>query len=366
MNNRKKYLKSKKKDKAKILNMLVEQTGYHRKSLIRSLNKTPSLSKRGGSKSKYTENSIKILQIVWESMDFICAELLHPSILDILSFLKGGKLKDFPEKDIELIKNIPLGTLKAKLRNIKLKKGHITNYYRRSKSNLKKSIPVCVDMNRSAHSGFIEVDFVDHMGGDASGKYVRTLCAVDVYTQMVNRRATRGKIEESVKKVCTEALDKFPFDLCKIHSDNEASLLNSLIYQQASQRGLKVSRSRPYRKEDNGHVEQKNGNKIRGLVGYRRYSTDEHVNLLNDIYFFDDLFQNHFIPSMRLKEKVYNNDGKLVKKIYDKPKTPYQRILNDNAVPKKVKDELETLHNNLNPIELKANRDKLVVKLRAT
>ena len=169
---------------------------------------------------------------------------------------------------------MPLGTLKNKFAKIKLEMRKIPNYYRRSRSNLKRTIPVCTEMNQSIHAGFIEIDFVDHNGGSSSGQYARTLCSVDIYTQMISRKATRGRMEDRVQLVTEKALNKFPFPLYKLHSDNESALLNSLIFQQGKRMGLSISRSRSYQKQDNGHVKQKNGNKIRGLVGYRRYDTD--------------------------------------------------------------------------------------------
>lgn len=367
MKNLQKYLNASKSQKQLILDMLQEQTGLHRKSLIRKLNKEPSKKNLGGSKPKYNNNSIKILQLLWESRDFICAELLHGQIDEGLRYLiDENRLSEFSEKDIELIRFIPLGTLKNKLRTINLEKGKGAYYYRRSSTNLKKAVPISTNMNTSVHAGYVEIDFVDHNGGDSSGKYARTLCAVDVYTQMISRYSVRGRIEDQVQRACNEVLEKIPFPLHKLHSDNESALLNSLINQQASHRGMMISRSRSYQKQDNGHVEQKNGDKIRRLVGYRRYDTDEQVALLNHIYALDDFFQNHFIPSMRLIKKIYDAQGKLVRKEFDKAKTPYQRVLEDKTIASRVKFKLVGLHKELNPIELKENRDNLIRRLRSS
>ena len=113
-------------------------------------------------------------------------------------------------------------------------------------------------------------------------------------------------------------------------------------------------------------MEKKNGDKIRGLVGYRRYDTDEDVEILNKIYALDDLFQNHFITSMRLIKKIYNDDEKLIKKIYDTAKTPYKRVLDDKMISEKVKRGLKLVHRGLNPLKLKEERDKLIRKLKSS
>lgn len=367
MKNQNKYLKANKAQKGEILNMITEQTGMHRKSLIRKVNNCSINRKRGGSKSKYPKQTPDILKIAWESRDYICAELLHPILNEvIMELVKYGYLEQFSEDEINMVANMPLGTLKYNFKKISLKMRKIPNYYRRSKTNLKKTIPVCTVMNQSVHAGYIEIDFVDHNGGNASGQYARTLCAVDVYTQMLSRRATRGRMEEKVQVAVEEVLNKIPFPLRKLHSDNESALLNSLIFQQAKRMGLSISRSRSYQKQDNGHVEQKNGDKIRSLVGYRRYDTDEDTEILNRIYELDDLFQNHFITSMRLIKKTYNDDGKLIKKIYDTAKTPYKRLLDDKMISEKVKRRLKLLHKRLNPLKLKKERDKLIRKLKSS
>lgn len=367
MKNLNKYLKASKAQKNEILYMLAEQTGMHRKSLIRKLNNSPNNRKRGGSESKYPKKTLDILRIAWESRDYICAELLHPILNEvIMELVKSGYCDQFSEDEISMVANMPLGTLKYNFKKIRLEMRKIPNYYRRSKANLKKTIPVCTVMNKSVHAGYVEIDFVDHNGGNAGGQYGRTLCAVDVYTQMISRRATRGRMEEKVQTATAEALSKIPFPLWKLHSDNESALLNSLIFQQARGMGLRISRSRSYQKQDNGHVEQKNGDKIRGLVGYRRYDTDEDVEILNKIYALDDLFQNHFITSMRLIKKIYNDDEKLIKKIYDTAKTPYKRVLDDKMISEKVKRGLKLVHRGLNPLKLKEERDKLIRKLKSS
>lgn len=366
MKNQKNYLRAGKTRKREILNMLAEQTGMHRKALIRKLNRRPNRRKRGGSKPKYPEKILDILKIAWESRDYICAELLHPMLNEvIMELVKHGYFNELSEDEINMAANMPLGTLKYNFKKIRLSMRKIPNYWRRSKSNLKKTIPVCTVMNKSTHAGYVEIDFVDHNGGNASGQYARTLCAVDIFTQTISRRATRGRIEEKVQEAAAEALSKMPFHLWKLHSDNESALLNSLISQQARRMNLRISRSRSYQKQDNGHVEQKNGDKIRSLVGYRRYDTDEEVKLLNKIYELDDLFQNHFITSMRLIEKIYNDNGKLIKKIHDTAKTPYKRVLEDKMIPEEIKRGLKLVHEGLSPLQLKADRDKFIRKLKS-
>ncbi|PNR87268.1 hypothetical protein X925_09720 [Petrotoga sp. 9T1HF07.CasAA.8.2] len=116
---------------------------------------------------------------------------------------------------------------------------------------------------------------------------------------------------------------------------------------------VKLSRSRPYKKNDNAHVEQKNGDKVRKLVGYFRYESEEEVSLLNEIYNRADLLDNFFIASFKLKNKVKNDTGKTIKKEYEKPKTPYQRLLESNTVSEKTKSQLKKTYESLNMVKLR-------------
>lgn len=366
MKSLKRYFKASKKEKGRIIDNIVLNTSFNRKSVIRKLKrfKKRSLRKRGGSKPKYLPETNEILKLVWRSRDFICAELLHPYLPESIKYLsKYRKLESFLEKSIIQVEKMPLGTLKLKLKVLDIERPNFS-YYRRTGEQLKKLVPVNTAMNETKCVGNLELDFVDHNGGDAGGLFCRTLCCVDILTQYVIRRATRGKAEKWVRKVFSKVISLIIFQIKEMHTDNERSLLKSLILQKSRRETLHISRSRSYQKQDNGHVEQKNGDKIRLLVGYKRYDTDEETKLLNQVYYYDDLLQNHFIPSRKLVEKVYDEMGKLVRKKWDEPKTPYERIMENKEVGKEVKKELELLHSKLNPLELKEKRDKYLRSLR--
>ena len=366
MNNLSKYFAASKSEKSKIIDNIVANTSLHRKSVIRRFKKLlkPPSRKRGGSKPIYLTETNEILKLVWYSRDYICAELLHPYLVESIKYLeKDNRLLFFSIEAIEQVKTMPLGTLKWKLKCLDVVRPNFS-YYRRTGEQLKKIVPISTTMNVSNKVGYLELDFVDHNGGDASGQFSRSLCCVDVLSQYIVRKATRGKAEATVQSVFDKAISNIPFPIRAMHTDNERSLLKSLISQQALRNHIHISRSRSYQKQDNGHVEQKNGDKIRLLVGYRRYDTDEQTEILNQIYECDDLFQNHFISSRRLKEKIYDESGKLRSKKWDTARTPYLRIIENKEVSKKVKLKIMLLHNKLNPLELREKRDKLVNILR--
>lgn len=362
------YLKADTYHKTIILDELVATTGQHRKSLIRSLNKLRfGRSKpKGGSKPKYPQETMGIFQLLWEANDFVCAERLYPQIQSTLNDLKVHRYLDrFKEEHINQVLSVPLGTLKLKLQQLPRSTG-LTLKGKDYTTELKRIIPINTQQGKAIVVGFLEIDFVDHNGGDASGQFVRTLSVVDVKTQWHVKRATIGKDSFATKEAMDYIMNEFPFRIKSLHSDNEPALLRSTFQRKQKHGTILISRSRPYQKEDNGHVEQKNGDKIRNLVGYKRFDTQTDADLLNAIYKIDDQLQNHFVPSMRLKKKEYDERGKLLRKKYDESQTPYQRLLNEDNLRTKTKLRQMILHKKMDRLQLKRNRDRLLGKLRVT
>jgi len=365
---KKEYLETKKpEEKTEILDWLVKDTNRSRKSLIRSLNNPNiterNISGRGGRKKKYTPQSKNIVKMIWQANDCICAERFHGQIEETLKDLKqANKLEGYIDSDIELVRKIPLGTLKLFVAKFpKPKRGSISSSG--SVRALQKQIPVRTYFSTNIKSGFFGVDFVDHNGGNATGKFARTLVFTDPKTTWIVRSACLGKDSLAVGNAFELNKKKIPYTIEGLHSDNEPALLTSLLSSKAKENNIFITRSRSYKKEDNGHTEQKNGDKVRGLVGYRRYDTLQHIDLLNRIYEIDDQFQNHFVPSVKLKEKEFNDLGRVIKKKYDSPKSPYQRVMEEKDIDIQFKMSLASKHSKLNRLELLEERDKLLRKL---
>ena len=121
-----------------------------------------------------------------------------------------------------------------------------------------------------------------------------------------------------------------------------------------------LSRSRPYRKNDNAHVEQKNDDKVRKLVGYWRYDTPEEVDLLNKLYEKADLLDNFFIPSSKLIEKIRDGNGRVIRRVHDRPKTPYQRLIECEELSEQEKQKLKRIYKSLDMIELRQENNKIL------
>ena len=358
----KEYFEASRKDKGVILDQLEKDTGRLRKSILRTLRSTRRKRKPNNGRPKiYDQQTLNLIELVWEYNDYIAAERFHESISETLEeLMEANELNNFDVDTIKLVKRIPLGTLKQKVRKLIKPRRKVG---RNNVSELKKQVPIRTGFKLGTPYGFLAIDFVDHEGGSGAGIFARSLCATDPKVTWFGRASCLGKDRVAVESASKILLKKIPYKIKGMHSDNEPNLLYLTLSHQAKRKNFIVSRTRPYKKEDNGHVEQKNGDKIRNLVGYRRYDTVEQVNLLNQIYEVDDLYQNHFIASMRLKEKEYDELGKLRKKVYSKAKTPYLRVMEDTDIPLKEKQRLSRRHKSLNRVKLKKERDNLLRKL---
>lgn len=356
---RKAYQNANKQTKVKILDQLINDTGYNRKSLVRALNKkAPSKSNTGGRPLKYDQQIRNMLSLVWEYADYIAAERFHPQLPEILDDLEtAGLLSNYSRRDKNLLRQMPLGSVKYHLRKLIKPRRKLGT---RTSQPLRKQVPIRTGFHTNITSGYFAIDFVDHCGESSEGKFSRTLCMVDPKTTWIARRACLGKDRVAVEDVWDQIYPVIPYRMRGLHSDNEPNLLHTLLGEKSRHQKFEISRSRPYRKEDNGHVEQKNGDKVRNLVGYKRYDSEKAVTTLNELYRIDDLFQNHFVPSLRLQSKEYDLLGKVTRKHYEPPMTAYQRVMSDPNIPLSAKLKLTTIHTKLNRIDLKTQRDKLL------
>ncbi len=293
--------------------------------------------------------------------------------------------------------------------------------YYKGNSDIYRYVSIDAHFNRFAHykPGYFEVDLVEHKDSNSSGLYAVTLNFVDVYSQFISRYSALGKDYQAIKVMMEKITEKIPFPILSLHPDNEKGLLK-MAYDRAKKlivSALKVtfyydfgfwatalsgiglhiacrtdmlaspslpphkiqnlttkallkqklnieySRSRPYKKNDNSHIEQKNGDKVRKLVGYYRYDTEFEVSIINQIYELSDLIDNYFIPSFKLKSKIIDAKGRVIRREFLKPKTPYQRIIECKEIDEKIKIKMKDIYKSLNYIELKEKRDKLIEKL---
>ena len=356
------YLKTKsKKKRGELLGEAEKRTKLNRKYLIDKLKPKSNLDKLAGKRKKreqYYDNSVKTALVkMWKIFDHACGQRLETSLKNETDRLR--KIGELSCSDIvaEKLKQMRSATIDRKLKHtkqIELAKAK----YSRKNPLLYQSIPVKVfaEQDRSV-LGNMQIDLVEHCGSSALGEYVNTLDATDIASGWTEQEAIMGKGQEPTKEGVDNCRQRCPFPWKEIHSDGGTNFINAHLFKYSDETNLGFSRSRPYKKNDNCLVEQKNNTHVRRLVGYLRYDTFEERDLLNDLYRNEwRLYKNFFSPVMKLilKERVTGR----IRRVYDKPRTPYQRITESQEIPEEKKQELKDIYQSLNPAHLKRQIDK--------
>lgn len=349
----KRYEVGGKKERSRILTDFCQDFGYSRKYAIRILNGTqrPLDRKKPGRKSKYGAADVFHLRRIWEATGRMCSKSLAQALSLWLPFYDHPLLTD----EIRTrLKKMSASTIDRLLRQYRCRKGMTST---RSASNLMKSkIPIELRRGEIKNPGFIEVDTVAHCGNALLGRFVNSLTATDLASGWTENRATWGKEAVEMKKVLSDIEKTLPFSLHTVASDNGSEFLNDCVIDFYHRRAkpVKVVRSRPYRKNDNAHVEQKNWTHVRELFGYSRIDHPFLVTEMNEIYeLYWNPLKNFFVPSHKLVEKT-RIGGRIIKK-YDRPQTPYQRLLDSADLTKEAKVRLVVRYEMLNPFQLKAD-----------
>jgi len=236
-------------------------------------------------------------------------------------------------------------------------------YHKAPRPLLYQKIPVKVFSEQDrGKEGTIQIDLVEHCGQSASGEFIYTLSCTDIATGWHEAGAVMGKSQRRVSEGLLLARTRFPFPWKEMHSDGGGEFINDHLYRISLQERIVFSRSRPYKKNDNCLVEQKNWTHVRKLVGYYRYDTKEETDILNSLYRNElRLFKNFFQPVMKLKDKV--REGGKIHRRYDTPKTPYHRVMESKVVLEETKERLSALYRSLNPAKLKRDIDKKLTLL---
>jgi hypothetical protein len=342
------------KAKTAILDEFCRTYDCHRKHALRLLNGLPPGDKRPVKKKRtplYSNRVISIIKEVWKASGYLWSKRLKVTIVLWMPWIKE-RFTLSPQEHSQLL-SISSAQIDRRLKSVKqwfrkkvfgsTKRGPI----------LKHQIPVKTDSWHIKKPGYVETDLVSHCGGSASGDFAHTVNWTDIATQWVERRAILGKAQEMVFLALKAMRHAMPFDLCGLDSDNGSEFINFLLYNYCLKNHIAFTRSRPYKKDDNAHIEQKNWTHVRQLLGYLRYDTQEVVDAINDLYTHElRIFQNFFQPSVKLIKKI--RIGSKVKKIYDAPATPFQRLITlKKGNPLAIK-EFQRAAQQYNPFELSA------------
>jgi hypothetical protein len=347
------YKRARRAGKTKLLNELCDLYGYNRKYLLQVFSGlTGKKYVRRGRKRHYDEPELLVpLKQIWLATDQMCSKRLKVAIrLWLPSYEEDyGVLSDGIREKLLTISAATLDRVLKPYR-VRYKRHGLTGT--KPGYLLKNQIPIKTDHWDVTKPGFMEADTVAHCGNSVAGDYVWSITLTDIMTCWTEIRATWNKGSEGVEKQIKNIEKKLPFPILGFDCDNGSEFLTWHLLRYFAKKEIQFTRSRPYRKNDNAHVEQKNWTHVRHLFGYDRFDDYRLVNLMNDLYENEwSLYQNHFMPTQKLltKEKINSK----YRKKYEEAKTPYQRVQESSYIDKEIKMELAILHQTLNPFTLK-------------
>ena len=347
------YIRTRKLEKKKILDEFVKVTGYHRKAAIRLLLKVPKQKgKHPGRPASYRE-VLEPLKAIWEASDRLCSKRLAPFIPEMIQVLKQkGELQIDTDIAVQLRKLSP-ATIDRLLAPARRTGGRKPISATRQGSKLKNSIPIRTFADwQENRPGFLEIDTVAHCGERLEGFYLNTLCGVDVASGWTECFPVWGKWQERIRQAVHRIGRNLPFNLLGIDSDNGNEFMNQCFIDYCHDNKITFTRSRPYKKNDGCHVEQKNGNVVRRLIGYDRYASKPAYECLGRIYNLVRFYINFFQPTMKLISKTRH--GAKVHKVYEEAQTPYRRLLKLGVLSRTKQTELAAIYNGLNPVQLRS------------
>ena len=340
------------KEKSRILDEFCRTYDCHRKHALRLLNGPPPGETKPAKKKRkpvYTDRVISIVESVWKASGFLWSKRLKSAIVLWMPWIEQHF--NLTPQEHALLLSISAPQID---RRLKSKKQWIRKHVygsTRPGAILKHQIPVKTDSWNIRLPGYVETDLVSHCGGSDSGDFAYTVNWTDILTQWVERRAVMGKGWEAVLHALSSMRQAMPFALRGIDSDNGSEFINFHLYEYCRLNQIDFTRSRPYKKDDNAHIEQKNWTHVRQILGYLRYDTLVVIDAINQLYSHElRIFQNYFQPSVKLIKKI--RIGSKLKKIYDTPSTPFQRLV---ASGKGHPQAIKAFHNlalQFNPFDL--------------
>ncbi len=356
--------------KSQLLDEVCETTGLNRKYVVEQLSAKTNLHgkkdrQRKARRKIYNTDMVVPLKKIWDLLDCPCGQRLAPVIEPTIVALERHKeIVISCEMKKQLIQASPstIDRLLKPWRNHARRRLHATT---KPGSFLKRQIPIQLSRWDEKHPGFSEIDLCAHNGGNPNGEFANTLVDTDLATGWTEQEAFLGKAQKRVL-LGLKAIDaRRPFERLGIDSDTGGEFINWLLYTFCQNNSITFTRGRPGKKNDNPYVEQKNWTHVRKIVGYCRYDTSEQVALLNDLYCNElRLYENFFQPVMKLMKKSRINGR--VRRVYDRPQTPYQRVLASEYVSQDKKRELMKLFLTLNPAQLKRKIELKLHELRRT
>jgi hypothetical protein len=352
------YLKAGRRERGRLLDEMGKVTGLHRKSLIRLLKSSLTRQPRVRQRSKtYKEDVTAVLRVAAASLDYPCAERLTPNLVWLAEHLAEHGELTVSESVLEQLAQISVSTVERRLAILRQDQPRRKRKSPPTPRRALRDIPMGRIPWDEPQPGHFEVDLVHHSGPSASGQYVHTLQLVDVATGWTERQAVLGRSYLVMNDAFLAVLNRIPCAVQEVHPDNGNEFFNDHMcrFWKEKAPGVHLSRSRPYHKNDNPFVEQRNRNPVRDHLGYDRLDTVAQTQALNDLYQLMRLYHNLFQPVMRVAEKtLVSEPGQptRIRRRYDEARTPFDRLLATESLSPEQRARLTALRQQTNPIQL--------------
>jgi hypothetical protein len=360
------YLKAPREEKTLILDRIQKTVKMHRKAIIRrlrtiQLRNTAYVGEGRGRPVYYTSDCVAGLKEVWDASNGLCGELLHPMISEYIDIFTRDRMWTHSDEATGKLRAMSEMTVKRTVEKFEHVKRKGQGFCSTSPSAIKTIIPISVGEWKDVDPGVEQVDTVAHCGSSLRGDFVYTLNATDVPTLWNILRAQWNKGHTATRESEEYVRLHLPFTWIRRHTDTGTEFITHEAKMWGDTYGIALTRSRPYKKNDNMIVEERNGHIVRKYVGYLRLDARETVDALNDLYAVLNIYTNHFIASRKTVTTI--RVGSKYKKTYEKAQTPYQRVQNHPRVSTVVKEKLQIEHSQLNPARLLQKIEKLKTKL---
>lgn len=351
---RPRYQAARKEEKGRLLDEFCAVTGYHRKAAVRLLSRAArDGGRRRGRQRQYGTAVAAALREVWEAADRICSKRLTPFLPELVAVLERQGELAWETGVRDQVLRLSAATMDRLLRPFRLLPGRRPSTQSTATPALKALVPVRTFGEwAGVQPGAFQEDLVAHCGETTAGFYLNTLVLVDVATSWSAFEIVWGKGQSRVAAGVHRSRQRLPMGMRELHNDNGGEFLNHVLYPYCQREGIALTRGRPYQKNDQAYVEQKNGAVVRRQVGYHRYSSKAAYAQFQRLYGPLEWYHNCFQPVQKLVST--QRQGAKVRKCYDRARTPYQRLLESGALDAPTQTALEQQYRRLNPVRLRA------------
>ena len=363
------YLKADKVRKGEILDAAIEVSGLTRKGAIKRFRRMqlqdPGTEEQRGRPRYYLPDVIAALKDIWEIGSESCGENLHSQIGEYIDIQIREDDWHHSDEATAKLRAMSLGSAKAYVGKFARTRRNFGGKSTTQKSSIISMVPVRMDGWEEAEAGVTQVDTVAHCGDTVAGDFVYATNATDVATLWGTRRAQWNKGQEVARESLASMRAGSPFPWTELHPDSGTEFINWHLLGYAKETSLRMTRSRPYHKNDNCFVEERNGHVVRTYAGWQRLDVRDAVDALNTLYNILTPYLNHFVASRRIisKERVGAKWRVTREKV---AQTPYQRVLPRDDVSEEAKHALRALHATLNPKTMKTDIDRFAARVHDT